>query len=74
MNEKQFEIGKDPELAELHMKASRHFEQAAVYREEGTNKQQDYELASSIRALKAFDEILEKDKGSIEPFYKDNEH
>lgn len=51
------------------MKATRHFEQAAVYREEGTNKQQDYELESSLRALEAFDEISEKNKGSIEPFY-----
>jgi hypothetical protein len=74
LNEKQFDIGEDPELAELHMKASRHFEQAAAYREEGTNRQQDYELAASVRALKAFDEILEKDKGSMEPFYQENEH
>ncbi|MFT4892470.1 MAG: hypothetical protein ACI8Z7_000245 [Candidatus Nanohaloarchaea archaeon] len=51
------------------MKASRHFEQAAVYREEGTNRQQDYELASSLRALEAFDEVVEKDKGSTEPYY-----
>lgn len=67
--ERQFEVEEDPELAELHMKATRHFEQAAVYDQEGTNYQRSIELASVKRALETFDEIKGKDKGSMEPFY-----
>ncbi|PSH01516.1 MAG: hypothetical protein BRC27_01975, partial [Nanohaloarchaea archaeon SW_10_44_10] len=63
------------ELAQLHIKATRHLEQAAVYEEkEGHNYQRDYELASASKELKRFEDIAVSDKGSMEPFYSEDEN
>jgi hypothetical protein len=55
LSQKQFDIESDPELAALHMKASRHFGAATkYYNDEGFNANAQYELEAAEKALENF--------------------
>lgn len=63
--EKQFDIAEDPELLQLHMKASRHFGVATVYNENDMYEDFEYELNAVDETLDVFDHVSRKDKPEL---------